>query len=355
MSRPTLANRRRFSLPILAVATKERRALHPALAELHVPPFVPHPWLVSGHAQTIIVPWLRAPKTGEGERVSVPIRGGALSGRLHRVRGARGCVLVLHGIAGTAREPFVVRTARLANQRGLDALRLDLRGSGESASCGAAPLYHAGLTDDVRAALSLLCARYPRVHAVGFSLGGQLVLRTLGEWADDAPKELASATAISPPVHLAECAKFSERPSAAAYRVYILRELKARYLAALPSLGERFHPRSARHATTIREYDAAVVAPHFGFRDVDEYYEKSSAEPLVERIARPSLVVHAADDPLVSVEPSLRVQRRRLSNVRVVVTDHGGHVGFFGGRPAPGDATRFWAEERAIDLAARTS
>jgi predicted alpha/beta-fold hydrolase len=325
---------------------------------MHVPPFVAHPMLAGGHAQTVVVPWLPAPRMEEGERVAVPIEGGHLAGRLHRARsplGARGCVLVLHGIAGTSREPFVLRTAHLANERGLDALRLDLRGAGESHAPGPTPLYHAGLTDDVRAAIALLAKRYDRVHAVGFSLGGQIVLRTVAELGAGAPSSLASATAISPPLHLAECAKFSERASAAAYRVYILRTLKARYLAALPTMGAPFHRASARHARTIREYDAAVVAPHFGFRDVDDYYARTSAEPLLSEISVPTLIVHAADDPLVSVEPVVRAQRRRLETVRVVITDRGGHVGFFGGAPAHGDRTRFWAEERAIDLAVAAS
>ena len=329
-----------------------------ALHALRMPAFTPPRWLASGHLQTVVVPFLAARSIDAGEPVRVPIAGGALAGRLHRVAGGRaprGCVLVLHGIAGTADEPFVRRTVALARDRGLDTLRLDLRGAGESARCGPAPLYHAGLTDDVRAALGWLGARYSRVHAVGFSLGGQLVLRALGEWGTDAPPSLASATAISPPVDLGECATFSERSSAALYRVYIVRALKERYAAAQPSMGAPFGRHRVRGARTIRDYDAAVVAPYFGFEDVDDYYARASAEPLLGRIGVPTLILHAADDPLVSVEPVVRVQRLRLPQVRVVITEHGGHVGFYADRPAPGDPTRFWAEERAIDLAVATS
>ena len=325
------------------------------LSRLHVPPFVPAPLFSGGHAQTVLVPYLPAKKEA-GERVDVPIEGGALVGRLHRgdvtSPPSDACVLVLHGIAGSADEPFVHRTARLARRRGLDALRLDLRGAGESSNCGVAPLFHAGLTADVRAAIELLLRRYARVHVVGFSLGGQIALRTLGEWGADAPAGIASLTAVSPPIDLRECATFSERRSAALYRVYIVRALKERYRLARAAMGAGFTEDLLRRARTISDYDAAVVAPFFGFRDVDDYYARTSSEPLVEHIAPPTLVLHAADDPLVSVEPVLRVQRRRLPRVRVVVTDRGGHVGFYGRAPAPGDDTRFWAEERAIDLAA---
>jgi uncharacterized protein len=323
------------------------------LSCLIVPRFEPAPLFRGGHAQTVLVPYLPA-KREAGERVVVPIDGGALTGRLHRAAiPARGCVLILHGIAGTADEPFVHRTARLAVRRGLDALRLDLRGAGESADCGVAPLFHAGLTADIRAAIELLLGRYDRVHVVGFSLGGQIALRTLGEWGNDAPKAIASATAISPPIALRECAAFSERSEAALYRVYIVRALKDRYLRARASMGERFTENLLRAARSISDYDAAVVAPYFGFADVDDYYARASSESLIECITAPTLVLHAADDPLVSVEPIVRVQRRRLPQVRVVVTEAGGHVGFYGRAPAPGDDTRFWAEERAIDLAVR--
>jgi len=318
---------------------------------LVVPPFEPAPLFRGGHAQTVLVPYLPA-KRQVGERVRIDIEGGALTGRLHRTSvPARACVLLLHGIAGTADEPFVRRTAHLALRRGLDALRLDLRGAGESSDCGTAPLFHAGLTADVRAAIALLLSRYARVHVVGFSLGGQIALRTLGEWGDDAPAGIASATAISPPIALRECATFSERREAALYRVYIVRALKERYRLAHRSMGERFHPELLREAKTISDYDAAVVAPYFGFRDLDDYYERASSESLLDRIVAPTLVLHAADDPLVSVEPIARLQRRRLPRVRAIVTDGGGHVGFYGRAPAPGDDTRFWAEERAIDLA----
>ncbi|MEO7093417.1 MAG: alpha/beta fold hydrolase, partial [Polyangiales bacterium] len=323
-------------------------------SRLVVPPFEPAPLFRGAHAQTVLVPYLPA-KREVGERITVPIEGGALTGRLHRAMGsapARACVLVLHGIAGTADEPFVHRTARLAQKRGLDALRLDLRGAGESADCGVPPLFHAGLTADVRAAIELLLARYERVHLIGFSLGGQIALRTVGEWGEGAPPGVASVTAVSPPIHLRECATFSERRAASIYRIYIVRALKQRYLRARTAMGERFHADLLRSARTVSDYDAAVVAPHFGFRDVEDYYAQASSESLIDRIAAPTLILHAADDPLVSVEPVQRVQRRRLPGVRVVVTERGGHVGFYGRAPAAGDDTRFWAEERAIDLAA---
>lgn len=316
-----------------------------------MPPFEPPRWLSNGHVQTALVPYFAVDRGSLGERVSVPITGGMLQGRLHVARpDNRSCVLVLHGIAGTAAEPFVLRTAHEAVRRGCDALRLDLRGSGESSECGPAPLYHAGLTEDVRAALTWLAQRYERVHAVGFSLGGQLVLRTAGEWGSDAPRELASVTAISPPVDLAASARYAEGPIARFYILYFLRTLRTRYAAARALMGPHFSPDRLRGITTIRGYDAAVIAPFFGYRDVDDYYARASALPLLDAINVPTLIVHAHDDPVVPAAPLAAYASRAQRNVRVVLTDHGGHVAFLAARPASGDRTRFWAEHRAIDL-----
>lgn len=223
-----------------------------------------------------------------------------------------------------------------------------MRGGGDSRDCGSVPLYHAGLTDDVLAAIDWLGARYERVHLVGFSLGGHLVLRTVGELgARSGP--VASATAISPPIDLAHCARFAERPEAVVYRRYIVRLLKERYHDVRAALAEHRHDAAAIAAIrTIRDFDAAIIAPLFGFRDVDDYYARAAAAEVFERIEVPTLILHAADDPLV---PPWEPRCALPASVRLVVTERGGHVGFFAAAPAPFDRTRFWAEERAIAFA----
>jgi len=325
---------------------------------LLVPPFRPPKLLANPHLQTVVVPTLPAGPGDLGERVRVPIEGGALAGHLHRVKNgkrARGCVVVLHGIAGTADEPFVLRVARLANRRGLDALRLHLRGAGASSHCGPAPLYHAGLTEDIRAAMRFMLARYERAHAIGFSLGGQLVLRALGEWGDETPAGVGSITAISPPVDLAECSEYAEGPQARLYQRYIVGMLKKRYRAAHRAMGDRFERSLTAQVRTIRDYDETVVAPFFGYRDVHDYYRNASSGAVIDRIAVPTLVLHAEDDPLVSVAPVARLQGREHPTVRVVVTEKGGHIGFLAAQKSANDETRFWAEQRGVDLAEATT
>lgn len=133
--------------------------------------------------------------------------------------------------------------------------------------------------------------------------------------------------------------------------MYIVRLLKQRYLRARHAMPGHPHDRvRLRAIRTIREYDAAVVAPWFGFRDVDDYYARASASAVLDRVARPTLILHAVDDPLVPVDPVLRAGARSPF-IRVHTPARGGHVGFYGARPVGHDVSRFWAEERAVDLA----
>lgn len=315
------------------------------------PPFVAAPALRSGHAQTSIVPWLPAPAISAGERVAIAVDARVtIGGVLHRASPASTDVaLIVHGIGGTGDEAFVLRTARGALARGVDALRLSMRGGGASASCGVPGLFHAGLTGDVKAVVAWLAERYARVHVIGFSLGGQIVLRAMGELGDAAPSSLTSVVGVAAPVDLAAGATYAEGAQATPYRIYIVRELKRRYLRACAQMGPRFPPDRVADVRTVRQYDDAVVAPFFGYRDAADYYARVESRAVLARIAAPTLLVHADDDPIVPSLPVHEVARLRLPNVSVVVTLDGGHVGHLGAAPTSGDRTRFWAEERALD------
>jgi hypothetical protein len=318
-------------------------------APVTVPPFVPPWWLRDGHSQTLTA-LLHRPGAGDlGESVRIPIDAGTLGGHLHRApAGSDACVIVLHGIGGSAHEPFVVRTARGAAERGLNALRVHLRGAGASVDPAYAGLFHSGLTSDIRAVVEWAAAWHRRVHLVGFSLGGQIALRTAGEWGTAAPAALRSVAAVSAPVDLSETADFAERTRATPYRVAIVRGLKQRFEAARRSMGPAWAKVSLRDVRTIRQFDEAVTSRFFGYRDVADYYARAGSGAVLAHIARPTLLVHADDDPLVPVAPVRRLARD-LPLVHTLFSSRGGHVGFYGASVAPGDRTRFWSEQRALD------
>jgi len=319
------------------------------LHDLAVPAFVPHRALPNGHLQTVALPFVRPPDAPPGERVTVPVHQGHLVAYLDRLPAPRGVAIIVHGINGTSAESFVLRMAHKLRLRGFDTLRLNLRGAGESMHT-AAGLVHSGLTDDVRAVVTWCLARYDNVSMVGFSLGGQLLLRAVGEWGASPPPGARMAVAISAPIDLVRCSAFAERASASVYRWFIVARLLKRYQRLTHTMPPGFDRDRVRGVRTIRHFDEAVIAPLHGFRDADDYYRKASASHLLPDVRVPTAILHAADDPLVPIAPVLDARATASPYVRVIVTERGGHVGFLGDRACPGDDDRFWAECRAADL-----
>lgn len=312
-----------------------------------IPEFRPAAFVPTGHVQTLAAIWPRTIALAS-EDVRIPVEDGFLFARWTPPRAAdRGAALILHGIGGDGDEHFVRGTAAALVRRGLGALRIDLRGAGRSTELKGIPLFHAGRTDDVRAALGWLAEKVARTHLVGFSLGGQLVLRTAGELGASAPASLRSVTAICPPLDLAQAARFTESAIGLPYRKFIVAGLIARTKPVASKLppGVTLEPGKI---STIRDYDGQIVARCYGFRNADDYYARCASLHVAKDIAVETLVLHADDDPVV---PASQVEALRgLPRIRVVRSKHGGHCGFVGRRIA--GETRYWAEERAADWAA---
>jgi predicted alpha/beta-fold hydrolase len=267
-----------------------------------------------------------------GERLAFVMEDGtgdALLGDLHRPKGAgtRPLALLVHGLTGCGESFYVLATARHLLDRGLAVLRLNLRGAGPSAGT-CAEQYHAGRTADLRRVLAALDASLTRngVLAVGYSLGGNLVLKLLAEEGTGAP--IRRAAAISPPVDLAAAARRILRPRNWLYQRYLLGRMKAEANATRGGLAARF-AEAVRAARTIVAYDDTVVAPRYGFASAADYYARCSSGPALSGIRVPTLIVHSRDDPWIP-SAALEAADRRHPSVRIMLTARGGHVGFHG-------------------------
>jgi uncharacterized protein len=243
-----------------------------------------------------------------------------LTGRLSDAPGDELCVIV-HGLGGSSGSYYAIRAAREARAAGLASLRLNLRGADRSG----ADFYHAGLAEDLRAALSSpRLARYRSIYLFGFSLGGHLVLRYLAEGAD--PRVRAAAT-VCAPLDLAAGAFEIDRPQRYVYRQHLLRGLKEMYTAVATRRETVVPLEEALRIDTIRAWDERIVAPRFGFRDAEDYWARATVMPMLDAISVPTLAVVASHDPMVlahTVRPALT----RAKNLEVVYVDEAGHVGF---------------------------
>jgi predicted alpha/beta-fold hydrolase len=258
----------------------------------------------------------------------------------------RTALLLVHGLGGSDASSYVVSTGRLAYARGFHVIRMNMRGSGDGeALCPL--LYNAGLDTDLLAAVSAVCQLVPRVATIGFSLGANLVLLTLGRRRQLLPRGWTAAAAVSPPLDLAACAAALEAPGNGPYQHYFMRMLSEAYRRRHAARPDLFAAGRELGLRSVREYDDRITAPFGGYASAAQYYERSSAGPWLAAIDRPALVLAAQDDPMIPQASVLGWPVSATVTRQILTT--GGHVGFVARSQAPG---WFWAPERALDFLA---
>jgi predicted alpha/beta-fold hydrolase len=318
-------------------------------------PFRAPRWLSSGHVQTLgaALPLFAAANDLVEERLWFEVDGGAVHARAWWHEGpARPTALVLHGVAGTSEAKSVVRGGRALYTAGINVVRLDLRGAG--AGVARAPtIYHAGLTDDVRAAVHGL-AGHPRVASVAIvaiSLGGHVALKLAGEWGAAAEDAIRAIVTISSPVDLELATTEIDRVRNLPYCAYVLRGLIAQVQEFARHHPEKvkFDPSRLRTIKKVRDYHTHVIAPMHGFASAAEYHATQTAAPWLAKVTVPTRMIHAEDDPMVplaSVTPFLTNASRAIE---LLTSPGGGHVGWLRGLRER-HWVHTWAIERAIEF-----
>jgi len=263
-------------------------------------------------------------------------------------------LLVLHGLEGSSQSHYALSLMRLALTRRWRAATLNFRSC--SGELNRLPqFYHSGHTDDLEDVIGLLLSREPATSlaVVGVSLGGNVLLKWLGEREKDAPAQLFGAVAISVPFDLAPCARVLDR--GLRKRVYTANFLgsmrrKIRLKAGRdPGFAARVDLPLALRARTFAEYDRAVTARLHGFADELDYWARASSGPYLGRIRRPTLLVNSLDDPIVPPE-ALPDPVRLPHGVSAEFPSRGGHAGFIEGRWPW--RVHSWAERRALEFLA---
>ncbi len=303
---------------------------------LDLPPFKPRfPWW-GGDLQTLASRFGAAVDLAPhaGERLGLPLRDGtgdtllAMLDRPAAPKPGRPLVIVIHGLTGAEDSPYVRSVARQLLDGGHRVLRLNLRGAGPSRPvCGGH--YYAGRSQDFRALLEVLPSDLmgDGVMAVGYSLGGAMLLKYLGEEGTHTP--LAAAATVSAPIDLAATSANMLRPRNGLYHAYLLRQMKqeATGEGAALSAAERAAILGSR---TIREYDDRFIAPRHGFADADDYYERCKPLAFMPGIRVPTLVLAALDDPWIPGALYSGYAWPMNKALVPLLPETGGHVGFHG-------------------------
>jgi predicted alpha/beta-fold hydrolase len=249
-------------------------------------------------------------------------------------------LIAVHGLTASSDAPYMRTLAQRALTAGFDVLRLNVRNCGGTEHLSPT-LYHSGLTGDLRAVVEQLAPR--PILLAGFSMGGNMVLKLAGEWGESPPPHVLAVCGISVPIHLGVCArKLGERVNRI-YEVRFLRELRRTVLRKRQLMPEAFGEVQWDRIRTIYDFDDAITAPAFGFRDADHYYESASSAGFLEKIRIPALLIQAQDDPFIPFEVFAGLPLEKNPHVYLEAPPHGGHVAFLAkGTP------RFWAIEQTV-------
>jgi predicted alpha/beta-fold hydrolase len=319
------------------------------------PEFVPHPWLRNPHVMTIapaLLPrrWDSAFQQGGERRLFQIEPGTCVLAHCHwqPERKTHPTVIVLHGLEGSAESAHVMAIAQKAFASGMNAIRLNLRNCGGTMSL-TRTLYNAGLSKDlISVARELHGEGFADLFAAGFSLGGNIVLKTAGELGVEGKRLLAGAAAISPAIDLDLAVQAIEQPQNRIYELWFLRTLKEKIKQKSRLFPGSFDLSLLPSVSTLRKFDDVYTAPDGGYGNAHNYYFQASAVRVIDKIQIPTLIVAAQDDPLVPFamfdQPALH-----NPNIQLLTAKYGGHAGFvhrYRGDAAAAD--RFWAENRVV-------
>jgi predicted alpha/beta-fold hydrolase len=263
-------------------------------------------------------------------------------------------ILALHGLNGSSDAHYMRGIASKAFERGMNVVRLNQRNCGDTEHLSAG-LFHSGLTHDARRVIRELTTvdGLTAIAVAGYSLGGNLALKLAAEYGDEPPQALLGVAAVSPIIEIGDCVKALERPGNVLYQWNFVKDLKRRMRRKDKYWPGRFDVARLSSIRTVRQFDDAYTAPHFGFNGADDYYYRASSMRVIDRIRVRALIITAEDDPFVPVEPFRDPKVTGNTHIELAICEHGGHCGFVAAASADDDG--YWAENEIVDFVDRCS
>jgi len=266
-------------------------------------------------------------------------------------RAASLTLIVVHGLEGSSESQYMMGVARNGLAAGMNVVLMNQRNCGGMDQC-APTLYNSSLSGDVAAVAGNVVEQdgVSRFALVGFSMGGNLVLKLAGEWGREAPKEFRAVAAVCPAMDLATSADALHEPANRLYEYYFLLQLFRRIRAKARFFPGKFDLSRLRGVSSLRLFDDRITAYYCGFAGADDYYARAAAANVVHRIGVPALILHAANDPFIRIRPETRERILGNPHITYIETDDGGHCAFVGDPNGdPGDDGR-WAEREVVEF-----
>lgn len=327
--------------------------------------FVPRRFLSNGHLQTIagnFLPRANHLPAAIPELVEVsPATESQIATQIlclchwqsAETRAHRPTAIIVHGLEGSADSQYVVGNANKLWRAGANVVRMNMRNCGgdnyEMARLSPT-LYHSGLSGDVDAVMRYFLERerLESIALIGYSMGGNLVLKLAGDLGTDAPRQLHSVVGVSPAIDLDLSATALHRPENRLYERRFLRNLLKRFRQKVRLFPRAFDPNRATGIRSLREFDDRITALYSGFGSAADYYYRAAAARVVDRIAVPALILHAMDDPFVHLAPETVAKLEANPNVTFLETEHGGHCAFLAKPDSLSGDDGYWAESTLL-------
>ena len=297
--------------------------------------FAPRRGLFNGHLQTIFGNYLprppfRVPFTTEAVEVD-PADGSRVLCHGHwqpvADRNRRLTVVMVHGLEGSSESRYIQGLTMRAWAAGCNIVRMNMRNCGDSDAL-TPTLYHSGLSADVGVVVEHFTRQFDleRVALVGYSMGGNLVIKLSGEWGVHPP--LCAVAAVCPAIDLAAGSDALHEPMNRLYEWHFLRRLMRRYRRKAALFPDRYQKHGIGPVRSLRQFDDKIVARYCGFRDADDYYYRAASARVIDRVAIPTLILHALDDPFVRLTRQTRAAILANPHISLIETPHGGHCAY---------------------------
>jgi uncharacterized protein len=327
----------------------------------HATDFQPRRFLSNGHLQTIAGNYLSRTNNlpaPDKQVVEVsPATANQIASQVlchchwqpEAVRAERPTAIIVHGLEGSSNSQYVVGNANKLWGAGCNIVRMNMRNCGGTEALSPT-LYHSGLSNDVLAVMNHFVAEYKlqSISLIGYSMGGNLILKLAGELATGAPAVLHSVIGVSPAVDLQSSADALHLPQNRLYELKFLHNLLRRFRRKAMLFPRAYDRNRAAGIRSLREFDDRITALYSGFTNADDYYYRAAAARVLDRIAVPALILHALDDPFVRLTDETREKIRRNPNITLAESNHGGHCAFLA---QPDDANGYdgyWAEHTLL-------
>jgi predicted alpha/beta-fold hydrolase len=269
----------------------------------------------------------------------------------HKDKKARRTAVLVHGLEGCSESHYMRGIAAKSWRAGLNVVRLNQRNCGGTEAL-TPTLYNSGLSADYKAVVEELANvdGLSDIWLVGYSMGGNLVLKTAGEAGDELPA-LRGVLAVCPNIDPAACVNALEQPRNRMYHSYFLNRLKARMQRKAALFPGKFDLSNLQAIGTMREFEDRYTAPDGGYRDAADYYERAGARHVLAHIRISTVIMTAQDDPFIPYTTFQTSALRNNPRIRLIAPVHGGHCGFFQ-RFTPSE-DRYWAENRLVEIMAK--